>query len=142
MPVMTGVELCAWLIEAGHRIPTILVTAYPDEATHDALGEKSDCPRCSCEILAICCSGSGQAARAAAEPSGRPLYAAQSRTQFAEDSSLEGTGFELLVRGRGEAGLSRLLTRRLLGTGRQPAERPRHRDRHSESRYQSRYGHA
>jgi response regulator RpfG family c-di-GMP phosphodiesterase len=32
MPGMTGVELCAWLIEAGHRIPTILVTAYPDEA--------------------------------------------------------------------------------------------------------------
>jgi hypothetical protein len=62
--------------------------------SHDALGEKSDCPRCSCEILAICCSGSGQAARAAAEPSGRPLYAAESRTQFAEDSSLEGTGFE------------------------------------------------
>jgi len=33
--------------------------------------------------------------------------AAESRTEFAEDSSLEGTGFELLVRGRGEAGLSR-----------------------------------
>ena len=33
MPVMTGVELCTWSIEAGHRIPTILVTAYPDEAT-------------------------------------------------------------------------------------------------------------
>ena len=33
MPVMTGVELYARLIEAGHKIPTILVTAYPDEAT-------------------------------------------------------------------------------------------------------------
>jgi response regulator RpfG family c-di-GMP phosphodiesterase len=33
MPGMTGVELYACLIEAGHRIPTILVTAYPDEAT-------------------------------------------------------------------------------------------------------------
>ena len=32
MPGMTGVELYARLIEAGHKIPTILVTAYPDEA--------------------------------------------------------------------------------------------------------------
>ena len=32
MPRMTGVELYARLIESGHRIPTILVTAYPDEA--------------------------------------------------------------------------------------------------------------
>ena len=32
MPEMTGVELYARLIEAGHKIPTILVTAYPDEA--------------------------------------------------------------------------------------------------------------
>ena len=32
MPVMTGIELYARLIEAGHQIPTILVTAYPDEA--------------------------------------------------------------------------------------------------------------
>ena len=31
MPRMTGVELCARLIEAGHKMPTILVTAYPDE---------------------------------------------------------------------------------------------------------------
>jgi FixJ family two-component response regulator len=33
MPEMTGVELNARLIEAGHKIPTILVTAYPDEVT-------------------------------------------------------------------------------------------------------------
>jgi FixJ family two-component response regulator len=33
MPGMTGVELYTRLIEAGHAIPTILVTAYPDEAT-------------------------------------------------------------------------------------------------------------
>ena len=33
MPGMTGVELYARLIEAGRKIPTILVTAYPDEAT-------------------------------------------------------------------------------------------------------------
>ena len=32
MPGMTGLELYARLIEAGHKIPTILVTAYPDEA--------------------------------------------------------------------------------------------------------------
>ena len=32
MPGMTGVELHRHLVAAGHRIPTILVTAYPDEA--------------------------------------------------------------------------------------------------------------
>jgi FixJ family two-component response regulator len=31
MPGMTGVELRRHLIDAGHAIPTILVTAYPDE---------------------------------------------------------------------------------------------------------------
>jgi FixJ family two-component response regulator len=31
MPAMTGVELFRHLIKAGHTIPTILVTAYPDE---------------------------------------------------------------------------------------------------------------
>jgi FixJ family two-component response regulator len=31
MPVMTGLELHGRLIEAGYAIPTILVTAYPDE---------------------------------------------------------------------------------------------------------------
>ena len=50
------------------------------------------------------------------------------------DSLLEGTGFELPVRGRGEAGC-RAFDARLLGTGRQPAERPGHRDRRSESRH-------
>ena len=30
MPGMTGLELFEHLIEAGHAIPTILVTAYPD----------------------------------------------------------------------------------------------------------------
>ena len=30
MPGMTGVELYRHLVEVGHRIPTILVTAYPD----------------------------------------------------------------------------------------------------------------
>ena len=32
MPGMTGVELHRHLINAGYAIPTILVTAYPDEA--------------------------------------------------------------------------------------------------------------
>jgi FixJ family two-component response regulator len=31
MPAMTGVALHRHLIDAGHAIPTILVTAYPDE---------------------------------------------------------------------------------------------------------------
>ena len=35
MPRMTGVELNRHLIDAGHRIPTILITAYPDEATRN-----------------------------------------------------------------------------------------------------------
>jgi len=33
MPGMTGVELHKHLLDAGHRIPTILVTADPDEIT-------------------------------------------------------------------------------------------------------------
>ena len=32
MPGMTGVELHRCLLDAGYLIPTILVTAYPDEA--------------------------------------------------------------------------------------------------------------
>jgi FixJ family two-component response regulator len=32
MPAMTGVELYRRLTDAGHAIPTILVTAYPDDA--------------------------------------------------------------------------------------------------------------
>ena len=35
MPGMTGVELHRQLVDAGRRIPTILVTAYPDEITRD-----------------------------------------------------------------------------------------------------------
>ena len=31
MPVMTGVELYTHLLKSGHPIPTILVTAYPDD---------------------------------------------------------------------------------------------------------------
>lgn len=32
MPAMTGIELHRRLIEAGPNIPTILITAYPDDA--------------------------------------------------------------------------------------------------------------
>ena len=35
MPGMTGVELHGRLINLGYAIPTILVTAYPDEAVRD-----------------------------------------------------------------------------------------------------------
>jgi FixJ family two-component response regulator len=35
MPGMSGVELHRRLLDEGHRIPTILVTAYPDEITRD-----------------------------------------------------------------------------------------------------------
>jgi FixJ family two-component response regulator len=35
MPSMTGIELHERLLESGHTIPTILVTAYPDEALRD-----------------------------------------------------------------------------------------------------------
>ena len=31
MPVMTGLALHRYLVDAGHAIPTILVTAYPNE---------------------------------------------------------------------------------------------------------------
>ena len=35
MPGMTGVELHRHLVETGYAIPTILVTAYPDEVVRD-----------------------------------------------------------------------------------------------------------
>jgi FixJ family two-component response regulator len=35
MPGMTGVELHRHLVDAGYAIPTILVTAYPDEVVGD-----------------------------------------------------------------------------------------------------------
>src|SRR5208282_1751437 len=35
MPGMTGLELHRRLVDAGYRIPTILVTAYPDEITRN-----------------------------------------------------------------------------------------------------------
>jgi FixJ family two-component response regulator len=35
MPGMTGVELYRHLVDTGHAIPTILVTAYPDDVARD-----------------------------------------------------------------------------------------------------------
>ena len=35
MPGMTGIELHGQLIQLGYAIPTILITAYPDEAVRD-----------------------------------------------------------------------------------------------------------
>jgi FixJ family two-component response regulator len=35
MPGMTGVELHRHLVDAGYAIPTILITAYPDDAIRD-----------------------------------------------------------------------------------------------------------
>src|ERR1700760_3593657 len=35
MPGMTGVELHRHLLDTGHAIPTILVTAYPDKAVRE-----------------------------------------------------------------------------------------------------------
>jgi CheY-like chemotaxis protein len=31
MPAMTGIQLCKHLMETGDAIPTILITAYPDD---------------------------------------------------------------------------------------------------------------
>jgi FixJ family two-component response regulator len=35
MPGMTGVELHRHLVDTGHAIPTILITAYPDDVVRD-----------------------------------------------------------------------------------------------------------
>jgi FixJ family two-component response regulator len=37
MPATTGVELYGRLIESGHPIPTILVTAYPDDSVQERM---------------------------------------------------------------------------------------------------------
>jgi FixJ family two-component response regulator len=37
MPAMTGVELYRRLIELGHTIPTILVTAYPNDSVQECM---------------------------------------------------------------------------------------------------------
>ena len=37
MPAMTGVELYEHLVETGHAIPTILVTAYPNDGVRERM---------------------------------------------------------------------------------------------------------
>jgi FixJ family two-component response regulator len=37
MPVMTGVDLYGYLIETGRAIPTILITAYPDDVVQERM---------------------------------------------------------------------------------------------------------
>jgi FixJ family two-component response regulator len=37
MPEMTGVELYRHLLDTGHTIPTILVTAYPNDAVQERM---------------------------------------------------------------------------------------------------------
>lgn len=37
MPIMTGIELFEHLIERGQPIPTILITAYPDDGTQERM---------------------------------------------------------------------------------------------------------
>jgi FixJ family two-component response regulator len=37
MPSMTGIELYGHLIDTGHAIPTILITAYPDDCAQERM---------------------------------------------------------------------------------------------------------
>ena len=37
MPAITGIELYSHLVETGHAIPTILVTAYPDDGAQERM---------------------------------------------------------------------------------------------------------
>jgi FixJ family two-component response regulator len=44
MPNMTGIELHKHLVDSGRAIPTILITAYPDESTRaDAMADGVIC---------------------------------------------------------------------------------------------------
>ncbi|SDR43934.1 Response regulator receiver domain-containing protein [Rhizobiales bacterium GAS191] len=58
MPAMTGIELHRHLIEAGYAIPTILLTAYPNDAARArALQDGVVCylPKSVDEKRLICC---------------------------------------------------------------------------------------
>lgn len=37
MPEMTGIELYNYLVESGHAIPTILITAHPDDRAKECM---------------------------------------------------------------------------------------------------------
>ena len=58
MPAMTGVELYKHLIETGHAIPTILVTAYPSDGVRErmlTLGVECYLPKPLIEAELIAC---------------------------------------------------------------------------------------
>jgi FixJ family two-component response regulator len=58
MPVMTGVELFRHLVATGHSIPTILITAYPEEAVRRdmlKLGARCYLPKPLDELVLIGC---------------------------------------------------------------------------------------
>jgi FixJ family two-component response regulator len=58
MPAMTGIELYEHLVETGHSIPTILVTAYPNDGVRERmlnLGVECYLPKPLVEGLLIDC---------------------------------------------------------------------------------------
>ena len=58
MPAMTGIELYEHLVETGHAIPTILVTAYPNDGVRERmlnLGVECYLPKPLVEGLLIDC---------------------------------------------------------------------------------------
>lgn len=58
MPEMTGVELYNYLVKSGHAIPTILVTAYPDDHVKErmlTLGVECYLPKPLVEAVLIDC---------------------------------------------------------------------------------------
>ncbi|MHB8817127.1 MAG: response regulator transcription factor [Steroidobacteraceae bacterium] len=68
MPAMTGVELYEHLVETGHPIPTILVTAYPNDAVRERmlnLGVECYLPKPLVEGILIDCVRSAVARRMA-----------------------------------------------------------------------------
>ena len=68
MPAMTGVELYEHLIEAGRAVPTILVTAYPNDRVRErmlALGVECYLPKPLVEAELIDCLRSAVAHRKA-----------------------------------------------------------------------------
>ena len=73
MPAMTGIELYRRLVEAGYTIPTILVTAYPDDAVRArALNDGVLCYLCKPvdeTKLIRCLRTALDSAKAASEPS-------------------------------------------------------------------------
>ena len=54
MPEMTGVELYDYLIEQGYAIPTILVTAYPDDRVKERMLNRGvECYLCKPLVEAV-----------------------------------------------------------------------------------------